>query len=215
MVSWNVAYGNSCTTCVPAGAHTDGNGIIMDTLDNTGTTGVPYPYRTLVSFNVAYGNGGKGIQIFRTGAGGLTIANNTSYNNNLDTNNNGTDRGEINQLGGGNNIYINNIAWAIPGSGILAHNNPYVGGPCCGDTEGPNSWANNVSYGAANGFWSPDAFPAGSNKASVNPLMVNAGGANFALQSGSPAIGYGQTQSYLSPQSVDVGACYHTLTSCP
>jgi hypothetical protein len=37
---------------------------------------------------------------------------------------------------------------------------------------------------------------------------------NFALQPGSPAIGYGLTETYLPAQSVDVGACSHNLTTC-
>ena len=66
-----------------------------------------------------------------------------------------------------------------------------------------------------------------SNKCATDPLWVDVGGtsvgtettmpvgANFALHSGSPAIGYGLTEPYLSPQSIDAGACYHTLASCP
>jgi hypothetical protein len=40
-------------------------------------------------------------------------------------------------------------------------------------------------------------------------------GANFALQSTSPAIGYGLAETYLPATSVDAGACYHTLAICP
>jgi hypothetical protein len=70
-------------------------------------------------------------------------------------------------------------------------------------------------------------FSCTQNLCTTNPNWVNAGnmsvgtestppvGTNFALQSGSPAIGYGLTETYLSPQSVDAGACYHALDSCP
>lgn len=66
-----------------------------------------------------------------------------------------------------------------------------------------------------------------SNKCATSPGWVNVGnsstgsdstppvGANFSLQSSSPAIGYGQTEPYLSSQAADAGACYHTLSACP
>jgi len=72
-----------------------------------------------------------------------------------------------------------------------------------------------------------DTYSSTANRKTTNPLWVNIGdtssgpestppsGANFALQSGSPAIGYGLTENYLPAQSVDAGACYHTLTTCP
>lgn len=103
----------------------------------------------------------------------------------------------------------------------------------------PTYWANNVvaaAAGCTNGdgstiinnfsFW-----PSSINKAGTNPLWVNVGntstgnentvpnGANFALQGTSQAIGFGATsvngQTFLPSQSADVGACYHTLGTCP
>ena len=72
-----------------------------------------------------------------------------------------------------------------------------------------------------------DTYSETANKESTAPLWVNVGtssvgteltppvGANFALESGSPAIGYGLTKPYLPPQSVDAGACSSSLTTCP
>jgi hypothetical protein len=40
-------------------------------------------------------------------------------------------------------------------------------------------------------------------------------GANFALQSTSPAIGFGTVLSWMPAQSGDSGACHHSLSSCP
>jgi hypothetical protein len=103
----------------------------------------------------------------------------------------------------------------------------------------PDYFSNNVTYATgANGSldgstqtFSGDIYPPSQNLTNTNVDYTNVGntstgsdstqpnGTNFALQSGSPAIGYGQTstasQTFLPVQSTDAGACYHSLTTCP
>jgi hypothetical protein len=79
----------------------------------------------------------------------------------------------------------------------------------------------NVTFGA------DSPYSCKENKCATNPEWENVGttsigtetappvGTNFALKPGSPAIGYGLTETYLPASSVDVGACSSTLTKCP
>jgi parallel beta-helix repeat protein len=121
-------------------------------------------------------------------------------------------------------------------------NSAMLGGPPSGKPA--DTWSNNItqlqgghnscwgSFGqdaptGENPMWNADTYACSSNKCATNPLWVNVGktstgsettqpnAANFALQAGSPAIGYGLTKTYLPAQSTDAGACYHTLSSCP
>jgi hypothetical protein len=46
-------------------------------------------------------------------------------------------------------------------------------------------------------------------------MLVDAPGENFALAAGSPAIGFGQNQTYAPVLSADVGACASALAACP
>ena len=239
---WNITGNNHLTPC--GNGDTDGNGIIMDTWagDNScnGTTNIAteppvYAHQGLVAFNVTYNNGGKGIQIFANDLGGgkqtagvgITVANNSSYDNNLDTNNKAGDRAEINETCGGNNLFINNIAYAIrTKSGVTDNNNDYVG-----DSSGgaQSTWSNNVGYcgvsGACEGIFNGAVWVTGKDPA--NPDWINVGntsagsettppnGTNFGLKSGSPAIGYGLSEPYLPASAIDAGACSSQFTTCP
>jgi parallel beta-helix repeat protein len=95
IIAWNITQNNMLTACGSASNayDTDGNGIIMDTFNGSGVDNVLYPDQTLVAFNVAFANGGKGIQVFRSA--NVTVLNNTAYNNNLDPWDSGIPRGEI------------------------------------------------------------------------------------------------------------------------
>jgi trimeric autotransporter adhesin len=103
----------------------------------------------------------------------------------------------------------------------------------------PDYFSNNITYATgANGSldgstqtFSGDIYPPSQNLTNTNVNYTNVGntstgsdstqpnGTNFALSGGSPAISYGQTstngQTFLSTQSTDAGACYHSLTTCP
>jgi len=246
-VMWNNVYTNALTQCgTPSHAYdTDGNGIIFDSNSGNRSPDVPYTPESLVAFNVVYNNGGGGVHVFYSQ--NITVANNTCYNNELDTGNAGTGRACIDESEGQNVTFLNNIAVAIPvGGNTSCFNNqpPYtrynfamLGSPRSGGTA--DTWNNNISQIIGSGcsseynMYGNDAgtyictTSRGTNLCATAPDWVSVGnvgtgsdtvppnGANFALQSGSPAIGFGATKSYLPSTSVDVGACSHTLTQCP
>ena len=60
VVSGNVVYDNriASNNLVGCGAHTDGNGIIMDTFVDMSTFSIVYPYQTLLTQNISFSNGG-------------------------------------------------------------------------------------------------------------------------------------------------------------
>jgi len=246
VVSWNITYDNEITQCGNASNpyDTDGNGIIMDTFNGAGVDNVLYPNQTLVANNVTYNNGGKGIQVFRSSY--VTVANNTAYDNNLDPWNSGTARGEITNAGGTFNTYINNVASPVPATSTadprckgadynpapepcpLMDNAAFVGGSSAGVTDAGNQWTNNISFGGTPPF---SAGPLGNamfgndtmsctlgliNKCNVNPLLISPSTGNFALQTTSPAIGFGTSiTTILTALTTDLGlTTHHTLTTC-
>ena len=235
VVAWNHVYDNliSASNSIGCSAHTDGNGIILDTFYDETTNTIAFPFQTLLSGNVAHGNGARGIHIYKTS--NATIANNTAYGNGTDTCNNSFGLADLSQAGGSNNVWINNVAQAVvtaanPSCGLFCgHNNiPLIAGNAGSVVDTNNTYLNNVLYGGVGvgplthgstgvGLYNNDLtyFSCSNNKCNTNPLLVNPGAGNFAVQAGSPAIGYGTAEAYLPSTAVDAGSCSSSLTNCP
>ncbi len=167
-VQFNNIFNNHLQKCGPLGGDTDGNNIIADTTTFFAVKGggVAYTGGLLFSFNVVYNGGGAGIVL--TNSSGVTVANNSCYNNYLDVLNSGGARGCIlggggpTQSGGGSydNTVINNVAVAMPteppggecswGLAVFTpFNNAVIGSPPEHGFKGysePDTFSNNVSY---------------------------------------------------------------------
>ncbi len=211
-IEWNVVYDNATTRCGSAKSpyDTDGNDIIIDTLNNAGSTNVTYPGSVLIAFNITYNAGGRGIHLFRSE--NITVANNSCYNSDLDPYDNGTYRPCIGDNLGYRNVFFNNIAYAIPdptlglpncgGSGVpcLGFNAAFTGGLTTGQPA--DSFTNNISYCqypkgytqpwgyGCNPMFNGDAFPtagAHANLAQTNPLWVGVGNISQGTETTPPS----------------------------
>jgi parallel beta-helix repeat protein len=191
-------------------AHTDGNGIIIDTSYNcssgpnacAGQT--PYPGQMLILGNLSYNNGGSGIQVFESE--NVTIANNTCYNNHTDAANPGTARGELMNAGSANINFVNNVAIAVPGTGILANNRPAVSFPISGGYADSGTWTRNITFGASNVSDATSRVSTSTNLVNVNPKLISPATGNFGPLPGSPTVRTGMPESYLPSRTPDIGA---------
>jgi hypothetical protein len=147
IVENNVSHDNS-ELFVP-GAHTDGNGIILDDFQNTQSGDAPYPYNSLVQGNTTYNNGARGVHLFFTN--NVTVNNNTAYNDNLDTAIDGTWRGELSNAFGSNNSWTNNLgaATSVP-SDIRSYNTAVLDGHS-GPVTVNVTWQNNANLDTRTG----------------------------------------------------------------
>lgn len=196
---------------------TDGNGILIDNFHNKGASDFPvnYPHRTLVENNLAYNNGGKGVQVFESDF--VDVFNNTAYHNNTDTQNTGTWRAELSLVYSDHTVWRNNIGVANPGQGILGSNRAIL------IAQSENTvWENNLTYNGTPGDMSINfsntsvtADDMRNNLLGVDPQFTSPGNADFSLIESSPAIDSGSDQivsfqdiNYYSRPSgqVDLGA---------
>jgi hypothetical protein len=212
----NLIYGNE--EFIPwdqAGKITDGEGIILDSNNNSGYTGAglnypPYTGRFLLANNVIYNDGSSAFEVFESSH--ADIVNNSTFNDNLDqASQNGRGEIELSNLSDVN-IY-NNIFYASAGSAALYLYTPCTPVACTSDyniyySSLPNQWG---GYGAN-----------GSHDLNVNPMytstptptisgvntplpsdLLNAPIVNLKLLPGSPAIGKGT--SNLAPSTDILG----------
>jgi parallel beta-helix repeat protein len=177
----------------------DGEGIIIDTNENSsisgsGLTYAAYTGRTLIDNNVIYANGSSAIEIFNSAH--VDVVNNSTYGNlhtpvatavSTTTGLNyaaPTGRGELAVLSASDVNVYNNILYSSTGQ------NPYNVTGCtggCGLTANYNVYYNGSNIGSAVN---------GANDLYANPIYGNASTANLAavdlsLVVGSPAIDSG------------------------
>jgi serralysin len=185
-VTNNYSYNNIETnTAAPAGQHTDGNGIILDTFNNYTRSGPNYTAPSHVGYNVVFGNGGKGIQI--AWSNNVTVDHNSAFGNNLDLGNSGTWRGEINNQNGNGNTIINNIAYTVPTTtNVRKYNTAYLSESTATGGNIGLVFTSNVSFNGTAGAASlsasmPSAVFSSSNRLGVNPQFVSIATSNVNL----------------------------------
>lgn len=244
VVGYNNVFSNSeALDGIACGNHTDGNGIIIDTLQaqipfDQGVS-IPFPYQTLVVGNASTFNGGRGVHVFRSS--NVTVANNTAYGNGTDDCLGAFFLGDFSEAGGQNNIWIDNLGQSvltpvdpscegqdpngIPGQTTACGGRqaPLIAGDGGGFSDADDTYVDNI-FNGGNGI---EAFNGdigilmNAPNFTVNPNLTNPAGGDFSLDSGSPAIGAG-TQITVdgmavpaTPAASDLGACANGVQPCP
>lgn len=200
----NISYDN----VTKSGAHTDGNGIIIDDFQASKSKNLSaYKFTTLVENNLVYGNGGKGIQV--AWSDNVTVRNNTSYHNNTDSKNSGTWRGELSNMNSSNNVWVNNIAVA---STKIDKDNTAIDNTSFNNYDNKNVvWVSNLTYNGTSGSASTrstsgdDKISEKLNLLGIDPDFVNAP-SNFELKAGSAAIDAGTKAYGYATSGLDSGA---------
>ena len=204
IVRGNVSYGNVTKT----GAHTDGNGIIIDSFSDPKENYGAYTYPTLVENNVVYENGGKGVQL--AWSDNVTVRNNTAWHNSLDQLATGTWKSEISNMNSSHNTFVNNIAVSdLSKSGHTALGNFSNKNQTNADIK----YANNLTYNGVAGdqalhatTGNSKALAAAGNLLGVLPGFVDAKGHDFRIVAGSAAIDAGTTSYNGATQTDLLGA---------
>jgi hypothetical protein len=228
-------------TTFTSGSNTDGEGLILDNLAHqqegcSGFGGVcPYDGNILVMGNLAYNNGGSGIQYFQSiGAPTMnaTFTNNTMYSNKWNIGNAAFRYGgELLILDAYRGTFINNLMQTVALSNscnqyFLVDTTVTFTCPVMLEVSGGGTFPapqnvaqNNFSFysttagGAAALAQTYPATGPGANSQLTDPLMTtlvpnSSTGQNFTLQGTSPAIGFGQAfDLWQQHGTVDAGAC--------
>lgn len=189
IISGNLSYNNFNQVPVPGQTYTtDGEGIIIDDSRHTETDNAAYHGATLIYGNIVVGNGGCGILAFSSD--NVTVANNTTFQNEQSTTIDGV-TAEFSSEQSGTITFLNNIADSGSADAPTFEDN--------GSTK--DSWDYNLSAGG--GFdLENDAAPSigRHNLEGANPQFVlpstDLAIANFHLGPNSPALRAGEAEGY-------------------
>ena len=187
LVSGNIASGNE--TFVPwaqVKKISDGNGIIIDTNNSPNADPIKnhvYLGRTLVCNNLSFNNGGSGIHCFKSHQ--VDIINNTAYLNGASPE---LKWGQIFLQRTDDARVVNNILWARDGQPVNS-----VG-------LNPDDKENTRVVRAHNIYFGGIGPIMGEGDIIADPMFVNpstdATLADFRLQPGSPALGFGRVEAF-------------------
>jgi parallel beta-helix repeat protein len=185
MVTGNTVYGNQeFIPYVSVGTITDGEGIILDSNNNSAYSGgnisyAPYTGRMLIANNVLYSNGSSAIEVFQTSH--ADVVNNSTYGNLITT-----------SLAGRGELFLNYA------TDVINYNNLYVSSASQSPVD-TNQCTTctldyNIYFGGTNNFSSGTS--SGSHDLTADPLYGNKtvatpGSVSLKLQSGSPALASG------------------------
>ena len=163
----NVVYDNRQTQPTQGqGKITDGNGIIIDDLNNSQSKNPSYRGRVLVQNNVSYHNGGRGIHVYHSDH--VDVINNTTFGNGV---------AELSAVFVSDVQFVNNIAYARAGRYAS-----YVYGKSDGLV-----YIDNLLFNGLIGVH-------GEGDLVQDPLFFNAPAGDFRLRPGSPAIDSGSSR---------------------
>lgn len=207
----NIVYGNTniptCpkSGCTAANSDSDGNGIIIDVNNRSYWDNNAYVGRTLIANNVIFGNGGRGIHLYRSNH--VTITSNTTYFNNQDPYEGNYLPGEVEANASGDVSVYDNIFYSDGLAGIISghhvgisfqegedgigqliaeHNLVY--NPANNSKLLSSSFNNTLPVTIASNIWANPLFKSASRTASI---------ANFQVTKGSPALGAANADGFV------------------
>ena len=237
--------GEACSAagdkCSSYNSNSDGNGIILDrnngiASSSTSTTSTPpYNGRILVSGNIVFNNGGRGIHVYKSDH--VTVVNNTAYKNNQDPYEASWQPGEIMAVNSNDDDFYNNLVYPSPlvvGQAVGGHYGLSI--EYCTGSVNPINIDYNLAYNDVNNS-DYKMFTGSGSSANTTPVIIGAHNnwgnpffispgtdpaiVNFNLNLNSPAIDAGYAPMALLtdtlgkilalPRLVQVGA----LTPAP
>jgi len=170
-----------------------------------------YTDKILIVGNTVYNNSGQGILLFNDSTSNITVANNSTYNNNTQTSvmsdqiqdkttSISTSRGEITCDTCANTTIVNNATYAVTsGGGEAANNVSYFVSATSTPTFNTN--IGNLSFGTG---VDPTTLGSG-NLLNTDPQFNAPATGDFSLATGSPALGAGTAEPWLTTTPANIG----------